>query len=86
MVSLDAELRTNPARTKGIRSTFAFDVSGDTGGLWWIEAKDGTGAATSGRHPNPDVTVYVEDAVLVRIGTHDLDGGEAYVSGLISLE
>ena len=51
-----------------------------------MEAKDGAGAAYAGEHADPDVTVYVDDAVLVRLGNHELDGGEAYVSGLLTLE
>jgi putative sterol carrier protein len=86
MEILDGALRTDPSRTEGISSVFAFDVAGDSGGKWWIEANDGTGAAHKGAHPSPDVTVYVDDATLVQLGTGELDGGEAYVSGLITLE
>ncbi|WP_184070947.1 SCP2 sterol-binding domain-containing protein [Sphingosinicella soli] len=86
MRELDTALRNDPSRSEGITSVFAFDVAGDAGGKWWIEAKDGTGAAQEGQHPNPDVVIYVDDEILVRLGTHDLDGGEAYVSGLITLE
>lgn len=86
MAQLDQALRSDPERTRGIESVFAFDVEGEAGGHWWIEARDGAGSAQAGRHPSPDVTVYVDDASLVRLGTHELDGGEAYVSGIITLE
>lgn len=86
MRQLDQALRTDPGRTEGLRSIFAFDVDGEDGGHWWIEANDGEGRAEAGQHPSPDVVIYVDDAVLVQLGNHELDGGEAYVSGLITLE
>jgi len=86
MTQLDEQLRNDPARSAGITSVFAFDVAGENGGQWWIETNDGTGAAHAGRHAGPDVTIYVDDQVLVQLGNHELDGGEAYVSGLLTLE
>jgi putative sterol carrier protein len=86
MSFLDEQLRTRPSRTQGINIIFAFDVSGERGGTWWIESKDGTGATHQGTHAEPDVTIYLNDDVLVRLGNHELDGGEAYVSGLLTVE
>jgi putative sterol carrier protein len=86
MSQLDLQLRGDPSRSEGITSVFAFDVAGENGGRWWVEAADGAGAAHAGQHPSPDVTIFVDDDVLVRLGNHELDGGEAYVSGLLTLE
>jgi hypothetical protein len=64
---LHEQLQTDPSRTQGIHETFAFVVSGDEGGMWWIEAADGAGAVHEGPFGDATLTVRISDAVLIRL-------------------
>lgn len=86
MRALDEQLRSEPSRTTGIEGAFAFEISGDAGGSWWIEAGDGSGAVHSGAPDDATVTVRMADDVFVRLGTGELDGAEAYMDGLMTVE
>jgi putative sterol carrier protein len=86
MTELDEQLRSLPARTAGLTAVFQFVLEGDTGGSWWIEANDGTGAVHTGATEHPTVTVKMTDEVFVRMGTKELDGTEAYMDGLMTVE
>lgn len=86
MRHLDGQLKAEPARTKGIDGIFEFVLAGDAGGTWWIEAKDGTGAVHDSAPGESTVTVRMTDEVFIRLGTKELDGGEAYMDGLMTVE
>lgn len=86
MTSLDAALQSEPSRTAGLEGIFAFDVSGDAGGSWWIESNDGSGAVHEGSTDDAVLTVRMTDEVLVKMATGELDGAAAYFDGLLTIE
>jgi putative sterol carrier protein len=86
MHHLDEQLKSDPSRTEGVNGVFQFVIEGDAGGSWWIEADDGTGAVHAGAQEQPTVTVRMPDEVFVRLGTKELDGAEAYMDGLMTVE
>lgn len=86
MAELGVQLRAEPARTEGLSDVYEFDISGDGGGHWWIEASDGTGTLHEGVPPTASVTVRMTDDVFVRLGTAELDGAEAFAEGLVTVE
>lgn len=81
--SLDQALKADPARTQGLTGVFAF-VIGDEG--FWIEAKDGTGAVHEGAPAQADLTVRMSEQVFADIGSGKLNGAEAFVDGLMTVE
>src|SRR5438309_2203130 len=86
MELLGQQLRQDPSRTDGLNAIFAFDVSGPSGGSWWIEAQDGTGAVHAGVPREPSVTIRLSDEVLMRLANSELDGAEAFAKGLLRVE
>jgi hypothetical protein len=86
MDRLDTRLRTDPALTEGVTAVYAFVVEGTDGGYWRLEAGDGTGSVRPGAPTDAVVTIRLTDDVLMRIGTQQLDGAQAYFDGLIIVE
>ena len=86
MESLDAQLRSDPARTQGLEAVFQFELEGESGGSWWIQADDGTGAVHVGSNEKPTSIVRMKDETFVRMTTGELDGTEAYMDGLLTVE
>lgn len=85
MSGLHRRLQSQPSLTEGISAVFLFDVEGNEAGLWTVEARNGVGTATQGTAGEPDATVYLTADVLLRLGSHELDGGEAFVSGQLTV-
>jgi putative sterol carrier protein len=85
MQDLNAKLQALRTRTEGINASFIFDIEGEDPGIWTVEANDGSGRVIRGAQETADCTVYMNDDVLIRLGTHQLDGGEAYLSGLLTV-
>jgi putative sterol carrier protein len=83
---LDQQLRTDPSRTAGLRDSFAFVISGETGGTWWVEANDGVGKVHAGEAEVPSVTIKMSDETFVGLADGSIDGGEAFFDGLITAE
>jgi putative sterol carrier protein len=86
MHELDAQLRSDPSRTEGLEAVFQFVLEGDAGGSWWIEANDGNGAVHPGTRENPTSTIRMLDEIFVKMTTGELDGTEAYMDGLLTVE
>jgi putative sterol carrier protein len=86
MRELDEQLKSDPARTEGLRAVFQFELSGDDGGSWWVEANDGTGEAQVGSRDDVNATIRMKDEVFVSLGARELDGSEAYMDGLLTVE
>jgi putative sterol carrier protein len=86
MENLDTELRSDPSRTEGLQAVFQFVLEGPSGGSWWIEANDGSGAVHVGSKEKPTSTVRMTDEIFVKMSTGELDGTEAYMDGLLTVE
>jgi putative sterol carrier protein len=86
MSTLDQQLRTEPARTDGVTAAFQFEISGPTGGNWWIEADQGKGAVHEGSNEQATLVVSMTDEVLIAMATGELDGTTAYYDGMMTVE
>ena len=47
----------NADAAKGMNSVIQFKLSGDGGGDYYVEIKDGTAKVTQGTHPSPNMTM-----------------------------
>jgi putative sterol carrier protein len=86
MEKLNEQLQSDPARTADLTAVFQFELDGDAGGSWWIEAKDGTGAVHQGQNAEPTSTVRMTDETFTKMSSGELDGTEAYMDGLLTVE
>jgi putative sterol carrier protein len=72
-------------RAQGVHARFQFDLSGPTGGLWWIEVNDGKCKFGRGRIQDPGVTLQASDRDWVALSNGKLSGVWAYVSGRLKI-
>lgn len=86
MSQLDAKLKDDPSKTAGIDAVFQLVLDGGSGGSWWIEANDGDGAVYSGAHESPTATVRMSEDVFIKLGTGEIDGAQAYMSGMLTVD
>jgi putative sterol carrier protein len=83
--AIDARLRVDPARAEGRSAAYAFDLSGETGGMFYIVLADGAGRAGKGAPDDPDVTLSMTAADFVAMTLGQLDGTIAFIEGKISM-
>ena len=74
-----------PAKAKGVRARYQWDLSGPNGGQWWIEVNDGTYKMGTGKIPNPNVTFTASDKDWVAICHDQLSGTWAYLTGRLKV-
>jgi putative sterol carrier protein len=83
---IDTRLGANPAKTAGINAAYAFDLSGEDGGAYHINIKDGKGEAGPGAPENPNITITMSDTDFVDLATGKLDGTAAFMSGKLKIK
>jgi putative sterol carrier protein len=83
--TIDARLRADPARAAGRSAAYAFDLSGESGGMFHIVLADGAGRAGEGAPDGPDVTLSMTAADFVAMTLGQLDGTMAFIEGRIGI-
>jgi putative sterol carrier protein len=74
-----------PAKAKGVRARYQWDLSGPNGGQWWIEVNDGTYKMGKGQIEHPNVTFRASDKDWVAICHDQLSGTWAYLVGRLKV-
>src|SRR6185437_6531715 len=74
-----------PAKAKGVHARYQWDLSGPSGGQWWIDVEDGTYKMGKGTISNPSVTFIAKDKDWVAICHDQLSGTWAYVTGRLKV-
>lgn len=75
--------RADKARDVNLR--YQWDLSGPTGGQWWIEVNNGRYKMGRGRTNNPDVTFVASDKTWVDISNGKLKGSWAVMTGRLKI-
>ncbi len=68
-------------KARGIFARYSFDLSGPTGGKWWITVADGAFKMGTGAIEKPDVIIATSDKDWVRLSTGSLGGTRAFLTG-----
>jgi putative sterol carrier protein len=74
-----------PAKAKGVRARYQWDLSGPQGGEWWIDVDDGKYKMGKGRIDNPNVTFVAKDKDWVAVSNHQTGGTWAYLTGRLKI-
>jgi putative sterol carrier protein len=74
-----------PAKAKGVRARYQWDLSGPNGGEWWIDVEDGTYKMGKGKIDHPNVTFIAKDKDWVAICHDQLSGTWAYMTGRLKV-
>jgi putative sterol carrier protein len=78
-----ANLNTDAA--KGMNSTIQFNLSGDSGGQWYVTIKDGKAEVTKGTASAPNMTLSMTAQDYVDMIMGKLNGQMAFMSGKLKI-
>lgn len=71
---------------KDMNVVLQFDISGDDGGQWVVEVKDGTVKTEQGTHANPDTTLMLSDKDFLGLVNGSVNPVTAFMQGLIKID
>jgi putative sterol carrier protein len=73
-------------KAAGINVVFQYSISGEGGGEWFAEVKDGTCKVAAGKHLNPTCTLKIAAADFLALMNGKLAAMEAYTSGKLKID
>ncbi len=71
----------NRKAAAGMNAVFQYNITGDGGGEWYFEIKEGKLTFAKAKHDNPGVTITVAGEVLNAMDAGTLDGATAVSTG-----
>jgi putative sterol carrier protein len=77
--------RFNADAAKGMKSVIQLDLTGDGGGQYHIQIKDGACSVAEGTHAAPDMTLTMTASDYVDMALGKLHGQMAYMSGRLKI-
>jgi putative sterol carrier protein len=75
----------NADAAKGMNSVIQFNLSGDGGGNYYVEIKEGTANVQEGTHPSPNMTMTLSASDYVDLIMGKLNGQMAFMSGKLKI-
>lgn len=75
----------NAEAAKGIDALIQFHLTGEGGGDWYVEIRDGKCTVSEGTHDSPSVTMTASAADYVDMLTGKLNGQMAFMSGRLKI-
>lgn len=72
-------------KAKGVHLRYQWQLSGATGGEWWIEVNDGKFELARGKIDKPDVTFITSDKNWVALSNGTLSGKWAFFTGRLKI-
>ena len=72
-------------KAKGVHARYQWELSGPSGGEWWIDVNDGTYKMGKGKIDNPSVTFVTSDKNWVALSNGTLGGKWAFFTGRLKI-
>jgi NAD(P)-dependent dehydrogenase (short-subunit alcohol dehydrogenase family)/acyl dehydratase/putative sterol carrier protein len=72
-------------KAAGVNVVFQYTISGDGGGEWFAEIKDGTCRVAAGKHESPACTLAIASGDFLALMNGKLPAMEAYTSGKLKI-
>ena len=75
----------NADAAKGMNSVIQFNLTGDGGGNYYVEIKEGTANVQEGSHASPNMTMTLAASDYVDLINGKLNGQMAFMSGKLKI-
>ncbi len=79
------QLAQDPSKVAGLNHIFQFDVTGDNGGQWYVDASSDESKIVQGTHDSPGCTITMGDEDLVAILEGSLNSQMAFMMGKLKV-
>ena len=75
----------NKTAAKGLDAVFQFNITGDEGGMWNVNIKDGVCEVQEGTHDAPTVTLTLSAEDWLAMFNKELNPVQAFMSGQLKV-
>lgn len=75
----------DPNTAKGLSATIQFNLTGESGGRWWLRIRDGRAEAGEGTAANPNVTILMDATEWVDMVLGRLNHQMAFMDGRLQI-
>jgi len=75
----------NPGAASGVAASYQFDISGEQGGIWALDIKEGRCSLVLGGVINPSVTIALADKDWMAIREGKLNSQMAFMQGKLKI-
>jgi putative sterol carrier protein len=75
-----------PEAAAGVNEVFQFDITGEGGGKWYAEVKDGELEVVEGQHAEPSLTITMAAQDYLAMVEGKLHGQVAFMTGKLKLK
>ena len=84
---IESSVHKNPEKATSINAVFQFNITGDSGGSWAIDLREGTREhyVTEGNHDAPSVTIGMSDDTWTGIFSGAVNPMQAFMMGKIKV-
>ena len=69
-----------------VNAIYQFDITGDTGGKWWVDATKSGGEVGEGENDGAKCTITMADSDFVDMVTGKLNGQMAFMTGKLKVK
>lgn len=77
--------KANKEKMQGMDCTYQFNITGDGGGEWYIDIKNGSAEVHQGAAENPNTTITIEAGNFVNLLEGKLNGQMAFMTGKLKV-
>lgn len=81
-----SRLKENPEVAEKIKASYQFKLTGDEGGDWAVDLKEGSGSVSEGAIDEPSVTITMAATDFVDLVEGRLNGQMAFMQGKLKLD
>lgn len=69
-----------------VNAIYQFDITGDDGGKWWVDATVSGGNVGEGENPDAKCTITMSDSDFIDMVTGKLNGQMAFMTGKLKIK
>ena len=78
-------IKAKPELIDEVGAVYQFDVTGEDGGTWWVDLKNGSGGVHEGAAEKPNCTIAMATDDFIGLMTGKLDGQQAFMQGKLKV-
>ncbi|MBT2218109.1 SCP2 sterol-binding domain-containing protein [Virgibacillus dakarensis] len=83
---IDAALKEDPSRTKGVKAIYQFDLDGGEAGVYQLILRGDDSYAVKGEKEKPDCTLKIASEDFEKMVEGNLNGTQAFMSGRLKIK
>lgn len=74
-----------PEKAQGVEAIVQFELTGDDGGMFWLDISNGGISASEGVAENPKTTIKSTAEDYLKVATGEMNGMQAVMSGKLKI-